>query len=254
MTKPLHAGLAARAGVTAALLAAEGFTGANGALGDDRGFCDLYSGIDGPSAVDPAMLDGSWALVEHGLQVKKYPCCYFTHPGIAATQKLVETHKIDPGTVEGITVTASQGAADALHYPDPKSGLAAKFSMEYAIASAVARDRVGLEAFEDHIISDPTVQAVRERVSFEVNPNLAYNPYQTTISIETTAGDHYKHTQDRPPGTPEKPLSDAELRAKFDAATARGPSGIDTDRAAELLKNLRAVDDLATLPATLRPA
>lgn len=253
MTKPVHAGLAGRSGVTAALLAAEGLTGADGALGTDRGFCDLYAGAEGPAEVNPTTLGAPWALVEHGLQVKKYPCCYFTHPGIAATQHLVESHDINPGEVESITVTASQGAADALHYPEPGTGLQAKFSMQYAIASAVARDRVGLAAFEDDAVGDPPVQAVRERVSFEVDPALTYNPYQTTVSIKTTDGDRYQHTQDKPPGTPENPLSDAELRAKFNAVTDHAPPGIDTDRAYDLLDDLRTIDDLASLVATLRP-
>ncbi|MCY4729946.1 MmgE/PrpD family protein [Natronomonas gomsonensis] len=252
MTKPLHSGLAARSGVTAALLAAEGFTGADGALGTDRGFCDLYSDNDGPSDVDPATLGDPWALVEYGLQVKKYPCCYFTHPGIAATQHLVATHDIKPADIEQIIVTASRGAADALHYSDPSTGLEAKFSMQYVIASAVARDRVGLAAFEDDAINNPAVQAVRERVDFEVDPELAYNPYQTMVSIETTASDRYSHTQDRPPGTPENPLSDAELRAKFDAVAAHAPDGIDADRAYDLLDDLRAVEDVQTLVKTLR--
>ena len=253
MTKPLHAGLAARSGVTAALLAAEGFTGADGALGTDRGFCDLYSGSDGPMSVDPATLDGSWALLEHGLQVKKYPCCYFTHPGIAATQQLVKTYGIEPADVETVTVTASQGAADALHYPNPETGLEAKFSMEYAIALAFARDQIGLEAFENDAISDPVIEAVRKRVDFTINPELAYNPYQTMVSVETTAGDRHARTQDKPPGTPENPLSDAELRAKFDAATDHAPSGIDADSAYDLLDNLRDVENIETLVATLRP-
>jgi 2-methylcitrate dehydratase PrpD len=114
-----------------------------------------------------------------------------------------------------VTVIGSQGAADALHYSDPDTGLEAKFSMEYTVACGLARDRVGLAAFDDENVDDPAVQAVRERVSFEVDPESGYNPYETTVRIRTTDGQEFERVQDKPPGTPENPLSDAELEEKF---------------------------------------
>jgi len=248
MTKPMHAGQAARSGVTAALLAERGHTAAEGAVGGDRGFLDLYSSEEPPDRATMADLGEEWALRADGLQVKKYPCCYFTHPAIYAAQRLVAEHGLAPDDVEGIRVTASRGAADALHYADPGTGLEAKFSMEYCVASAIALDRVGLAAFDDANVDDPAVQAVRERVRFEVDSDLAYDPYRTTVAVETPDG-VFERTQERPPGTPEDPLSDAELAEKFRMCADR--AGVDGDAALSGLDGLRererATDALADL-------
>jgi len=244
MTKPMHAGQAARSGVTAALLAADGFTAAEGAMSGERGFTDLYAGDDPADLTALPALGEEWAIREDGIQVKKYPCCYFTHPAIAATEALVAEGDIAPSDVEYIRVMASQGAADALHYTDPDTGLEGKFSMEYVVACAVARDRVGLAAFDDELVPDPDVQAVRERVDFEVDPDLEYNPYHTTVRIETRDGVH-ERIQEKPPGTPEDPLSAAELEEKFRMCVGRADRAVDADAAFAVLDDLREADRAA---------
>lgn len=245
MTKPMHAGQAARSGVTAGLLAADGFTAAENAVGGERGFCDLYSGDAEPELDNLPALGDRWALLEDGIQVKKYPCCYFTHPAIAGTQALVAEHSIDPEDVERIEVEASQGAADALHYEDPDTGLEGKFSMEYVVACAVARDRVGLAAFDDENVDDPAVQRVRERVDFRVDPDLEYNPYHTTVRVETADG-AVERVQEKPPGTPEDPLTDTELEEKFRMCVDRATWDVDADAAYRALDTLRDRDRAAS--------
>lgn len=245
MTKPMHAGQAARSGVTAGLLAADGFTAADDAVGGERGFCDLYAGDAGPALDDLPVLGDRWALLEDGIQVKKYPCCYFTHPAIAGTQALVGEHGIDLGGVERIEVTASQGAADALHYEDPDTGLEGKFSMEYVVACAIARDHVGLAAFDDENVDDPAVQQVRERVDFRVDPDLEYNPYHTTVRVETADGT-VERVQEKPPGTPADPLTGEELKAKFRMCVGRVEWAVDADAAYRSLDTLRDQDRAAS--------
>ncbi|MFC6838153.1 MmgE/PrpD family protein [Halomarina ordinaria] len=244
MTKPMHAGHAARSGLTAAMLAARGHTAADGALGTDRGVLDLYAGDD-LHPEEMARLGEEWALASDGIQVKKYPCCYFTHPGVYATQRLVADNDLAPADVESVRVLASRGAADALHYDDPDSGLEAKFSMPYTVASAVVRDRVGLEAFDDENVGDPEVQAVRERVAFEVDPDLAYEPYHTTVVVETTAGERHERVQEVPPGTPADPLTDEELAAKFRMCVERADVDVDPDVAYRRLDALGEQDSVA---------
>jgi 2-methylcitrate dehydratase PrpD len=238
-TKPMHAGHAARSGLTAALLAERGLTAARGAVGADGGFLDLYSGDAAPAVDATRDLGETWALREDGLQVKKYPCCYFTHPAIYATRRLVGVRGLDPSEIESIEVTASRGAADALHYPDPDTGLEAKFSMEYAVASAAAREAVGLAAFDDERVDDPAVQAVRERVTFAVDPDLDYDPFFTTVAVTWADGERSERTQERPPGTPADPLSDDELHEKFLACVERAGSDADAETTYERVDALR---------------
>ncbi|WP_247008654.1 MmgE/PrpD family protein [Halorientalis litorea] len=251
MTKPLHPGLSSRAGVTAARLAAEGFTAAEGAIDGELGFLDLYAGEGGP-ATDVTPPGDPWTLVTEGIRVKKYPCCYFTHSSVAAAQHLAADHDIAPGDVERVAVGASKAADTALHYSDPDTGLEGKFSMEYTVASGIVRDRLGLDAFTDDAVADPTVDAVRERVTFAVDPDIPDEGYSARVEIETTDGERYTRFQERPPGTPANPLSDEALRAKFEDCVAHGPD-VAPGAAYDLLDGLRDVDSVTTLTAALRP-
>jgi len=217
MTKPLHAGLAARSGVTAALLADDGFTADEAPVSGEDGFWDLYA--DGAGGELPRPGD-PWALVETGINVKPYPCCYFTHTTIAATASLVAESEAAPADIERIEVRASAGAGDALAHADPATGLEAKFSMEHCAAAGAACDRVGLEEFTDAAARDPTLAALRERVEFEVDPELPYDAHAATVAVVTDQGRFEEHRAD-PPGTHDDPLSEAELRRKFtECATA----------------------------------
>lgn len=213
-TKPIHAGQAARSGVTAAFLASEGATADPNAITESRGFYELYDGPTG-GVDEPFRLGEQWAILEDGVHVKKYPCCYFTHTGITAASRLVEEHDITPESVESVSVIASQGAEDALHHEDPQTGLEGKFSMHYTVASAIVRDRVGLEAFADENVLDPDVQSVREVVSMSVDDSLPYGSHRTTVTIDTSAGDSHTLTLEEPPGTHQDPLTNEELREKY---------------------------------------
>ncbi|MEE6209904.1 MmgE/PrpD family protein [Salarchaeum sp. III] len=241
MTKPLHAGLCARSGVTAARLAREGFTADPTAISSDRGFWDLY----GPAVRDEFTFGpDTWALEERGIHVKYYPCCYFTHTSIAGTAALVDENNINPSDIERIHVRVAQGAADALHHADPDTGLEAKFSMEYTVASAAVRDRVGLTAFDDDAIDDPAVQRVRERVDFAVDDDLHYDSHEAHVRIDT-ADDSYERLQENPPGTHDNPLTDAELRAKFDECARRAVPEETADALEDIFTALADCDNVA---------
>lgn len=238
MTKPMHAGHAARNGLTAALLAANGFTASEGAMGAERGFCSLYAGAEPPSYEDLPALEDRWSILADGIDVKKFPCCYFTHTSIAAALEIRERNDLSPADIESVRVTTSKGAADALHYPDPGTGLEGKFSMEYTVATALATGDVPLSAFDDANVDDPEVQRVRERVTFDVDPALPYDPFMTTVTVETAAGERYSVDCERPPGTADDPLSEAELRGKFTMCADRAPTEIDADAAFDALMTL----------------
>lgn len=214
MTKPLHAGLAARSGVTAARLAADGFTAGETAISGERGFWDRYGPTE-RAAFSPT--DG-FAL-EEGIRVKAYPCCYFTHAAISAVASMVDDG-VDPEAIERIEVSAAGGARDALAYTDPTTTLQAKFSMEYTVARAATDGRVGLAAFEPGALDDPDVQRLRERVSFTVDDTMPYDANDATVRIDADGETHERHQAD-PPGSPAEPLSDAALGRKFRECAGR---------------------------------
>lgn len=248
-TKPMHAGMAARAGVTAALLAAEGFTADEDAFGGEGGFFNLYTREAGFDTESLPKLDQDLGLLTGGIHFKKYPCCYFTHTAITAAREIREEHALQPADVESVTVRASAGAYDALVHDDPQTGLQAKFSMHYAVAAALVNDRVDLATFDDETIDDRAIQALREHVSLELNPDLPYAAHEAAVTVKTTAGDSLTRQVIDPPGTADDPLSNDELRQKFVMCATRR---YDQDRAVALYRlcdSLRKCEDVSEVTA-----
>jgi 2-methylcitrate dehydratase PrpD len=242
MTKPFHAGHATAAGVVVAHLAARGFTASADAWTGPGGFYDCFGGTDGPEYdALPALGDG-WVLDDPGLDTKKFPCCYFTHSAAEAAATLADEHGFGPADVERVTVRASQAAVDTVPYDRPASGLEAKFSVPYVVASAIARDRVGPAAFADDALDHGPTEAVSDRVAFEADPSLPYGSHAATVTVRLADGASHERHEPEPPGTPETPLSGAELRRKFDACVGRALS----DEGAETL--YRRLDSLRDRP------
>lgn len=247
MTKPIHIGQAARSGTTAALLAAEGVTADAAAITGNRGFLDLYNSND-PNFEQLPDLGSNWALLEDGIDVKKYPCCYYTHAAIYGAAELATEQNIVPADIEAVHVTASQGAADALHHSDPSTGLEAKFSMEYVVACALVHGHVGLTAFDDERIDDPDVQRVQERISFNADPNVDYDSNAAQVSLSTSS-EEYERVQEQPPGTHADPLTIEERYEKYRMCGNRVTGFEATEASLEMLTELRTVKDATELLA-----
>jgi 2-methylcitrate dehydratase PrpD len=239
MTKPLHAGLASRSGVTAAVLAADGFTADETAISGDRGFWDLY----GPESRSEFDLPDGWSLADDGVHVKAYPCCYFTHTSIAAAQALAEEHDLAPDDVRRIEVHAARGARDALRHSDPETSLEAKFSMEYAVASAVVFDEVGLATFEEAAIRDSAVRDLRNRVDFVVDDSLPYDSHEAVVRIVTNDAS-FERRREHPPWVHSHPPTESALRAKFEECAGRVLSSERVDGVYDTLAQLEAVADV----------
>ncbi len=250
-TKPIHAGQAARSGTTAALLAAEGATGDTTAIDGERGFFELYRGDGEPDPTALPDLGERWSILEDGIDVKKYPCCYYTHAAIHAAIGLAEDRDLEPTEIADVTVTASRGAADALAHDDPETGLEAKFSMPYLIGRSIADREVGLAAFDADAIDESAVQTVRERVTLTVDDELPYDSNAARVAVTTRDGETHERTRERPPGTHEDPLPIDELHAKFRMCAGYAPGTVATDDALAALDDLRSVSDVSAVLESL---
>ena len=143
MSKHLHAGRAAEAGVVAAELAAGGFTGPPAILEGPQG---LYAGAC-PDADPDAVLrrpDAPWQV--HATSIKPWPSCRHTHPVIDAALEL--SARVDAAEIAGIEASTYRAAVDVCDRPAPTSPYEAKFSLQHCIAAALADGAVGFESFE----------------------------------------------------------------------------------------------------------
>jgi 2-methylcitrate dehydratase PrpD len=259
MTKPFHAGHAARCGVAAARLAARGMTGDQTAIEAPLGLFALLSyGQGRPEAIAPS-LGSPYDLAVAGLSVKKYPCCFATHRAADAVLDLRAEHGLtDPDQVEAVRVTVPAGGVSPLIHDRPTTGLEAKFSMQYVLAAALLDGRVGLEAFEDPAVRRPEVQALLPRVTVHEEPSVAggANPIEeghVDVELRLRAGTTLTRRVVQPRGSPGDPLRPDDLAAKFlDCADA----ALEPDQAEVALARLLAVDrepDVRALVAQLTP-
>jgi len=249
MTKPLHVGRAAQAGVLAARLAKSGFTAAADALEHQVGFMRAHS----PSG-RPALDAGNWDLGRRwrmevlGVNVKRYPTCYATHRSIDAMLDLVRDHELQPGAVEEIRVRIGATPMLMLRNHAPKTGLEAKFSMEFAMASALVARRVGLAELTDGFVARPEVveamRKVRCTTTDEKLPDSPFSP-DDRVSVVLGSGRTIEHAPvTHAKGSWQQPLSEAELRAKFmDCVEPK----LGRRRADALFASLSAIEELPSL-------
>ena len=151
-TKPLHAGLAARAGLEAAELAARGVTAREDALEMSMGLADLY-GAQRPVRAARGSTTASRSSGP-GVELKPYPSCRFTHRAIDAVLALREKHA--GRELRAIECESDPLGLKILIYPEPRTGLEAKFSLQYCVAVAWLDGWPGLGAFSDARAAPPT--------------------------------------------------------------------------------------------------
>jgi 2-methylcitrate dehydratase PrpD len=137
MTKPLHTGIAARSALTAHNLAACDFSAASDALEAKAGFFSTY-GVEQSSAdITANGLGKPFVIVDPGLALKKFPCCYASHRAIDGLLTLRAKLACDADSIEKVICRMPPGGMHVLTYPRPATGLEGKFSLHYPLAAAV---------------------------------------------------------------------------------------------------------------------
>jgi 2-methylcitrate dehydratase PrpD len=217
MTKPLHVGRAAENGVTAALLAARGFTADPDALDGPWGFYAVQGG--GVSAEKVSQGFGKqWTIIEPGVSIKPYPCGVLTHPTIDLMLKLVTEHDVKPDDIEAVKVFAGTNILDPIRYPIAANHLQAKFSLPAALAMIALVRKAGKREFSDEFVGSAAMQSMQKRITTELDPEIekmGFDKMRSRIVIRLKNGRQLEGWADeRYRGGPENPLSDRDLEAK----------------------------------------
>jgi 2-methylcitrate dehydratase PrpD len=250
MTKPLHAGAAARNGVVAALLARQGFTASEEAITGPQGY---LAAMDSERPADALAQSASdlgrrWEIEETGITVKLYPSCAATHPPLDALLDLLRTHAPAAHDIAAIDVEVDTMTPRLLIHDRPATGLEAKFSMPFCAAAAVVYGHPTVDTFDEPHIKDPRVQAVMPGVSMRINPafDAAAPLSQANVSIRLRDGRTLSHRQDGARGYPGR-LSDGELGAKFLGCAQRSLSKVQAEAALAAARSLSQADSVQTL-------
>src|SRR5438105_14844131 len=143
MTKPFQAGRAAENGVASTELAALGWSAAVQILEAERGFFHAYGGTFDPSAILDR-LGKPWTFASPGISLKPYPSGSLTHPAMTELARLIAANNIQAAQVEKLDVGANHNMTTQLLHHQPKTGLEAKFSMEFCLAILLLRGKASL--------------------------------------------------------------------------------------------------------------
>ena len=244
MSKPLHAGRAAEAGLLAAQLARRGVTGSLDVLDGEAGLGRAMS--DGPdwSGVG-ATLGRDFHITR--LTFKNHIGCGHTFAAIDAALALREQHGLTADAVKRVCVRTYKPALDIACYEQPRTANEARFSMRYVVATALAYGSVRLAAYEPDRLDDPAVRALMGRIDVQVDPEIdAAFPGRRSahVEVETRSGERLVQLQPDRKGDPELPLSDEDLNGKF--MELAGPV-IGDDAARTLLSRLWSLESATSV-------
>src|SRR3981189_265560 len=157
MTKPFQAGHAAESGLASAELVALGWTAAEQILEAERGFFHAFGGSFDPGAI-MERLGKPWTFTSPGISLKPYPSGSLTHPAMTELMRLIQVNNIEAPQVEKVDVGANHNMTTTLLHHDPKTGLQAKFSMEFCMAILLLERKAGLGQFSDKVVRRADVQ------------------------------------------------------------------------------------------------
>ena len=254
MTKPFHAGRAAANAIDAVRLAGGGMTASPDAIEHHAGYLAALSPQGRAERAAPASsLGRQLRILDSGLSIKRYPMCYATHRVIDGVLDLARANDIKPADVAQVHACVGTAQASMLRNHAPVTGLEAKFSLEFAVASALVARKVGLRELTDGFVAQPQVRDMMSRVSIStadtqcpIEPVFALTD---RVALELNDGRRLDSGDIRfPRGNVKLPLDDAELEAKFLDCTA-GASDLD---AQALYARLRALDKLTSVRELVR--
>jgi 2-methylcitrate dehydratase PrpD len=227
MVKPLHAGMAARNGLTAARLAQRGFTASPHAIDGPQGYLRAMDSEQASLDAAVADLGTRWEIDDTGITVKLYPSCAATHPPLDALTGIVRRERLTHDQVAAIDVDVDSITPRLLIHPNPRTGLEAKFSMPFCAAAAVVYPRIGIDTFTIDRIGDARVQALMPRVTLRALPEFDAAPplSQARVTVRLHDGREWSQPADGARGYPGR-LTKEELSAKFADCAGRtlGPS------------------------------
>ncbi len=219
LTKRLGPGFAVKGGITAALLAKAGVTGARNSLEGEWGLYRQYMRGD----YSPEILRGDLGKRFEGVNVaiKPYPCCRGIHPAIDAALALAAEADIRSGNIKEIVLSVTEAHLSLLCRPEdakrsPRNPVDAQFSIPWGVASAIAGRRVGLDDFTEEAIGNRKVLELTHKMRVEVDDTLSKpGPSPTRVKIITTDAKEFVKAVENPLGSLERPMSFDDCARKF---------------------------------------
>lgn len=249
MCKPFHPGRAAQNGLTAALLAANGFTSSTRVLEAPRGFANVMSTKQNFAEITEGLGDSFEIALN---TYKPFACGIVIHPTIDGCAQLRQAHGLTGDEIERIDLRVDPLVLELTGKRTPQVGLEGKFSVYHSAAVAVIHGRAGEEEYSDACVRDPRVIALRDKVQAVAEDDIREDEAYVTITLKDgrVLTKHVEHAI----GSLARPMSDAQLEAKF-RGLAEGRLGrTRTDALISLCRRVDRLPDVGELARAAVPA
>ena len=257
MTKPLHAGLTCRDGVTAAQLAQRGLTAGEQIIEHPFGFATTVLGEGIYDLDEMAENLGKPYRVQDALMIKKYPCCGGNHAMLDSLFSLMRDNDFTYEDVTSAEVDQSYYSVVML-YQDPDDELKGKFSAKFNVAAALVAGEIAVDTFTQEKIADPTINEtmgkVRTRVMAKSEEMLTRSDDGHKIKITLKDGRVFEHVTARADilGSQKNPWGFENIKAKFQENVALVLSQEGVEDAVNAWSDILQVTDVSgTVARTL---
>jgi 2-methylcitrate dehydratase PrpD len=251
LTKRLGPGFAVKGGITSALLAEKGITGAHNALEGQWGLYNLY--MHGDYGPDILRDDLGRRFEGVNVAIKPYPCCRGIHPAIDAALAIKNENNLKKEDIKEIVIYVTDAHYSLLCSPEdakcnPRNPVDAQFSIPWGVATAIANNHVTLDDYTETAIKNDTVKEITRKIRVEIDNGLRRPDKMepTGIEITTSEGRNYSKVVEHPLGSLERPMTLEDCSRKFrDCAKRLGDE--KTNRIIEMVGRLDELSDVDEL-------
>ena len=249
MTKPFHPGAAARVGLMAALMAKHGYTASKRALEAPRGLMQVFSAKTDWREITER-LGERWEIALN--TYKPFACGIVIHPSIDGCVQLRNAHDLRPADIAKVTIRVHSLVLELTGKKTPQTGLESKFSVYHSCAVGLIEGRAGEHEYTDAVVRSPEVIALRDKVEAIVDDQI--HEASSDVTIDTVDGRRLHVFVEHAIGSQQRPLSAAQLEAKFIDQSAPIVGDAQAARAWTLASSIAAQPDMKALLAAATPA
>jgi 2-methylcitrate dehydratase PrpD len=248
----LEAGIGARNGVTAALLAEQGITADPSLIEGDWGFCELFSPEGYDLDIMTQDLGNPYLIHSPGIRMKRHSCCAAQHTTIDVLTQLLADNNVRYDDVESVQLYTSEHTA-ALLRPDlpsstsPKDGAETRFSMHHGHAVALADGQTSFRAFTDVAAATPKYEDARKKINVVVGNIRGEGRVELRLKDGRSFGGGSEMLTTDPKGWPTNPFTRQELIDRHEALARDVLSPKEIQRSVELVLDLENVSDVSEL-------
>jgi 2-methylcitrate dehydratase PrpD len=248
MTKSFHPGRAAQNGLTAALMAARGYTASAQSLEAKRGWLNVLSTRHDAGEITEG-LGRRYEIVAN--TYKPFACGIVLHPSIDACIQLHQQSGLEIGEIAQVALRVHPLVLELTGKTAPRDGLEGKFSVYHAAAVALIEGDGGEAQFSDRAVTDPKILALRQKVAATIDANMAPDAAHLTVTLAN--GRRLECDVPHAIGSLARPMTDQDLERKFYGLASEHLKADPIENLLGLCWKIEALDDVAKIAEATHP-